>query len=73
MSTRSKAKRKARPGRERSAEGRVSLNLSVRPGDPARLRVIGNGNASAAVMRLLDEWEGRAVVWKMPCCPDNQS
>lgn len=51
---------KKRAGRHPSPEGRVSLNLTVRPGDADRLRVIGKGNASAAVMWLLDEWEGRA-------------
>lgn len=48
---------KRRPGRRPSPEGRVSLNLTVRPGDPQWLRVIGNGNASAAVMKMLDEWK----------------
>lgn len=55
-----KPKAKRRPGRAPSPEGRMSLNLTVRPGDTERLRLIGDGNASAAVMRLLDEWEGRA-------------
>ncbi len=53
-------KTKKRAGRRPSPEGRVPLNLTVRPGDTERLRLIGGGSASAAVMRLLDEWEGRA-------------
>jgi hypothetical protein len=59
-----KPKAKQPPGRRPSPEGRVPLNLTVRPGDPERLRVIaksvGRDSASAAVMWLLDEWEGRA-------------
>ncbi len=44
-----------RRGRPPSPEGRVRLTLTVPPGYPERLREIGAGNASAGLVRLVDE------------------
>ena len=44
-----------RKGRPPSPEGRVRLTLTVPPGYPERLREIGAGNASAGLVRLVDE------------------
>ena len=44
-----------RKGRPPSPEGRVRLALTVPPGYPERLREIGAGNASAGLVRLVDE------------------
>lgn len=52
-------KPKAKP-RGRPALPRVPFTTTLPPGYPERLRTIGKGNASAAIVWLVDEWEGRA-------------
>lgn len=55
MARKAKAKRRGRP-----ALARVPFTTTLPPGYPERLRAIGKGNASAAIVWLVDEWEGRA-------------
>lgn len=54
-----KPKSKRKPGRP--ALKRVDFTTTLPPGYPERLRAIGRGNASAAIVWLVDEWEGRAL------------
>lgn len=49
-----------RAGRPPSPEGRVRFSTTLPPGYPERLLAIGKGSASAAIVWLVDEWEGRA-------------
>lgn len=58
MSSR-RPRRKPR-GRPRAPEGREKFTTTLPPGYAERLRVIGRGNASAAIVALVDEWEGRS-------------
>jgi hypothetical protein len=46
-----------RPGRPALPEGREKFTTTLPPGYLERLRVIGRGNASAAIVRLVDEHE----------------
>jgi hypothetical protein len=51
-------RRKAkRPGRPSLPEGREKFTTTLPPGYLERLRVIGRGNASAAIVRLVDDYE----------------
>lgn len=43
-------------GRPPSLDGRVRFSTTLPPGYAARLREIGAGNASAAIVRLVDGW-----------------
>jgi len=49
-----------RPGRPRLP--RVKFTTTLPPGYPERLAAIGQGNASAAIVWLVDRWEGDAHV-----------
>ena len=40
--------------------GRVKFTTTLPPGYSERLQAIGKGNASAAIVWLVDQWEGRA-------------
>lgn len=60
MAHRLKRKAKKRPGRPALAGGRVKFTTTLPIGYDERLRSIGKGNASAAIVWLVDEWEGRA-------------
>lgn len=52
-------KRKAKKRAGRPALGRVKFTTTLPPGYAERLQTIGNGNASAAIVMLVDEWEKR--------------
>lgn len=49
-----------RPGRP--ALDRVKFTTTLPPGYPERLSAIGRGNASAGIVYLVDEHEGRALL-----------
>lgn len=51
---------KKRAGRPALTGGRVKFTTTLPLGYDDRLRAIGKGNASAAIVWLVDEWEGRA-------------
>ena len=53
------SKRKKRPGRTALPEGREKVTTTLPPGYLAKLRTIGRGNASAAIVWLVDEHEGK--------------
>jgi hypothetical protein len=50
-------KKARRPGRPALPGGREKFTTTLPPGYLERLRVIGKGNASAAIVRLVDEHE----------------
>lgn len=55
-----KPKAKRRPGRPALPGGRVKVTTTLPHGYLEKLQAIGKGNASAAIVWLVDEWEGRA-------------
>lgn len=50
-----------RAGRPPLPGGREKFTTTLPPGYSERLRAIGQGNASAAIVRLVDDYEGRAT------------
>lgn len=55
MTLRRRRKDVPRRGRPPTVEGRVRFSTTLPPGYGERLRAIGGGNASAAIVRLVDE------------------
>jgi len=55
-------RRKDAPRRGRPKLNRVKFTTTLPPGYPERLSTIGHGNASAAIVYLVDEYEGRALL-----------
>lgn len=55
-------KKPKRAKRGRPKLDRVPFTTTLPPGYPERLRAIGHGSASAAIIWLVDRWEGDAHV-----------
>jgi hypothetical protein len=54
-------RRKKKAGRPPLPGGREKFTTTLPPGYSERLRAIGNGNASAAIVQLVDDHERRGV------------